>query len=219
MPAQPKGSGGNFDLVAPLYDALSFAVFGRSLQQAQTIFLSAMPNDASVLIVGGGTGLLLEHVLLRCQPSRVLYLESSARMLGRASSRMLRRPLPGSVEFRLGDETALRPDERFDVIITPFVLDLFTEQTLAQRMLPRLRQALNPDGHWLVTDFVRTDKWTHQTLLWSMITFFRLTANIETRQLANWPRLLRDVGLTRLESRSAVGGMVVSEIWRLATVS
>ncbi|WP_040005633.1 class I SAM-dependent methyltransferase [Fibrisoma limi] len=219
MRAQPQYPGGNFDWVAPLYDALSFFVFGRSLQRAQTLLLGELQPGASILIVGGGTGFLLEPILTQCQPSQVLYLETSARMLAQASGRMFQKPILGSVEFRLGDETALRPDERFDVIITPFVLDLFTEQTLAQRMLPRLRQALNPDGHWLVTDFVRTDKWTHQALLWLMITFFRLTAGIETRQLANWPRLLRKAGLIRLESRSAVGGMVVSEIWRLATVS
>ncbi|RIV18001.1 class I SAM-dependent methyltransferase [Fibrisoma montanum] len=219
MPTQVTGFGGNFDRVAPVYDALSFIVFGRSLLQAQTTFLSAIPGNASILIVGGGTGMVLEQVLLQCHPRRVLYLEASARMLARASGRMLRRPLLGSVEFRLGDETALQPDERFDVIMTPFVLDLFTGQTLANTILPRLRRTLAPGGLWLVTDFVRMEKWQHQTLIGLMIAFFRLTAGIETQQLADWPKLLSEQGVTLTRSQSAVGGMVVSQVWQAATVS
>ncbi len=208
----------NFDWVAPVYDALAVAVFGRRLQWAQTVFLqnstdAPIQAGASVLLVGGGTGWLLEYILRQCQPKRVVYLELSAQMVARASRRMVRHAVPGSVEFRVGDVTSLAANERFDVIITPFLLDLFTEQTLRERVLPPLRQALKPGGRWLVTDFVNPQAGWQKLLLRVMIAFFRLTAGIETRTLADWQRLLSESGLTQQKRQSHVGGMVSTEVW------
>jgi tRNA (cmo5U34)-methyltransferase len=206
-------SGTDFNWIAPVYDRLASVVFGNRLKRAQAVYLNRVPAGASVLIVGGGTGWLLEPLLMKAQYGRILYLEPSARMLGLATRRLLTRQLSGRVEFRLGDETALRPDEQFDVVITPFVLDLFTAETMRKQFIPHLRAALKPTGLWLVTDFVQTTVWWQRTLLWSMIHFFRLTAGVETRKLANWQQLLSEAGLTRREQREQVGGMVSAEVW------
>ena len=206
-------SGTDFDWIAPVYDTLASVVFGNRLKRAQAVYLNRIPAGASVLIVGGGTGWLLEPLLMKAQYNHIIYLEPAARMLGRATRRILTSQLTGRVEFRLGDETALRPDEQFDVIITPFVLDLFTAETLRTTFIPRLRAAIKPGGLWLVTDFVQTTGWWQQALLWSMIRFFRLTAGLKTSQLANWQQILSESGLTRREQRKQVGGMVSAEVW------
>lgn len=211
----------NFDWIAPVYDALAFLVFGRALQKAQLSLLSqplagsdpVFRTGASVLMVGGGTGWLLEQLLRQYQPARVLYLEQSARMSALASRRLLKSGVVGVVEFRVGDETALAPNEHFDVIITPFVLDLFTEQALTTHLIPKLLGTLNQHGSWLITDFVRTNRWWQQALLWSMIRFFRLTAGISTTALADWQACLLNTGLRRRQQQRWVSGMVASEIW------
>ncbi|QKZ13388.1 class I SAM-dependent methyltransferase [Spirosoma sp. KUDC1026] len=218
-----RSVGGNFDGVAPLYDALSFLVFGRQLEQAQTAFLQpnarlSIPKGASVLVVGGGTGKILQPLLQNCQPDRVVYLDKSARMLARASQRMAETPLTGTVEFRLGDETALRSSERFDVLITPYLLDLFTETTLATQLLPKLGSVLAEGGYWLVTDFVRTGIWWHEALIWSMIRFFRFTAGIETRQLADWQKLMPAAGLRLKAFQSRMDGLISAELYRKSSI-
>ena len=186
----------SFDRIAPYYDVLARLIFGRTLEQAQRTFVDQIPPAASVLIVGGGTGWVLEATLVNSRPRR-----------------MIRRAKPGSVEFRVGDETTLSPDERFDVLMTPFVLDLFTEQTLTTHLLPRLTAALKPGGQWLVTDFMPTGVWWQRVLLWAMIRFFRLTAGIEARHLADWPRLLAEAGLVQQERQVFVRGMVSADVW------
>ena len=52
----------NFNTIAPVYDFLAKMVFGRSLERAQAAFLSDLETKvkAKVLIVGGGTGKVLE---------------------------------------------------------------------------------------------------------------------------------------------------------------
>lgn len=203
-----------FNWVTPVYDWLAGLVFGQRLQQAQVTHLDKIPVGASVLIVGGGTGWLLEQVLTRCRPARVVYLDTSNRMLARASRRVLNLPGAAPVAFQVGDESTLPPDQPFDVVITPFVLDLYTEPTLANQMIPRLRRTLKPGGLWLITDFVSTNVGWQKVLVWSMIRFFRLTAGIETKQLADWQKLLCEAGLLRLVWQPAVSGMVSAEVYR-----
>lgn len=210
---QKNTNGGNFNWVAPVYDTLAFLVFGHKLQRAQVIFLDQIPTGASVLLVGGGTGWLLEQILKHDHAKRIVYLEPSRKMVALASRRMIQNALPGSVDFRVGDETALLPDESFDVIITPFVLDLFTETTLKTRFIPILLNALRPNGVWLVTDFIQPPAWWQKALLWTMIRFFRLTAGIETNTLANWQQCLLDANLVCQDRNRQVGGMVSAEVW------
>ncbi|RYC69433.1 class I SAM-dependent methyltransferase [Spirosoma sordidisoli] len=217
-----------FDWIEPVYDILAKIVFGSRLQRAQLRFIdqihrqqtSREPADSSVLsapvsvlLLGGGTGWLLQQILQRCQPVRVLYLEASGRMLARATRRILHQPFSIEVRFQTGDEQTIPADEQFDVIITPFVLDLFTRATLQHRMIPRLLEALRPGGIWLVTDFVPAQGWWQRVLLWSMIRFFRLTAGIEARQLPDWQLLMSQAGLVCRDRQSAVGGMVSAEVW------
>ncbi|WP_460909291.1 class I SAM-dependent methyltransferase [Spirosoma areae] len=216
MKPQPT-VGGNFNAIAPAYDALAFAVFGRRLQRAQVVWLRKIPVGASVLIVGGGTGWLLEQVLTRCQPRRVVYLEASSRMLSLASRRMIRNGLLGSVDFRVGDALNLSTNEHFDIILTPFVLDLFTEQTLQTQLVPRLLTTLKTNGLWFVTDFVHPQIWWQKAVLWAMIRFFRLTAGSQIRQVADWSKLLAESGLIRQKQQAQVGGMVSSEVWKKGT--
>ncbi len=166
-------------------------------------------------MVGGGTGWLLEQVLTHCQPRQVVYLEASAKMLARASRRVISHNVAGSVVFRVGDETCLKPGESFDVIMTPFVLDLFTEKYLQSGLIPQLQTVLNPSGFWFVTDFVNPQIGWQKLLLRTMIRFFRLTAGIKTVELADWQKLLAESGLHRNQQKVQVGGMVSTEVWRL----
>ncbi len=207
-----------FDPVAPVYDALVRLIFGRELQRAQTALFGSvsMPGNGavSILIVGGGTGFLLVEVLKKFPGCRVLHLEASAAM-NRRATRLLLRQLPiGSVEFRTGDETTLGPGEQFDLILLPFVLDLFSETTLTTTFLPRLRAATGAGGQWLVTDFVNSPVWYHRALLWIMFRFFRLVARIESRQLPGWQRLLAEAGLGQQAETARLNGLVVSTLLR-----
>jgi tRNA (cmo5U34)-methyltransferase len=205
----------NFDWIAPVYDLLASVVFGRKLQQAQVVFLTDIPPNASVLLAGGGTGWLLEQLLVERTPKRVLYLEASARMVALASQRIIQKAVLGTVEYRVDTIMHLHKGEQFDIIITPFLLDLFPEEALQSPLIPQLENALKPNGIWLVTDFIGTDVWWQKTLLWAMIRFFRLTAGIETTQLADWQRLLAEAGLSLQKRQPCVGGMVSTEVWAL----
>ncbi|WP_332369452.1 hypothetical protein [Spirosoma telluris] len=56
-------------------------------------------------------------------------------------------------------------------------------------------------------------KW-QKALLWTMIRFFRLTAGIKVKRLADWQKLLAESGLSREKQQTQVGGMVSTEVWK-----
>ena len=206
MPDSPSGSLSapssavpptGFDRVAWCYDALTSLVFGPALRRAQRAALAGLPQGAPhVLVLGGGTGWVLTEVLRRRPQATVLYLEASPRMLARARAR-LTRDFPQAihhVEFRHGTQAALGPTERFEVLITFFVLDCIALPEFAGA-LAQLRASQQSSAPWLLADFRPARYGWRRVLLRLMYTFFRLTTGLRARELPDLAAALVRLGL------------------------
>ncbi|MBK0402044.1 class I SAM-dependent methyltransferase [Adhaeribacter sp. BT258] len=176
----------NFNFVAPFYDPLAKLIFGSSIQNSQTWLLPFIPQNATVLIIGGGTGWILEEMLKQTNVSRILYLEASEKMLEQSQKRYAKSPRKSAVkvEFRLGTEQELKREETFDVVFTGFLLDLFQPENL-QLLMHKLYTHLKPAGLWLLADFApqNATRYWQKSLLKSMVLFFKLTANLQANRL------------------------------------
>ncbi|PVY43062.1 class I SAM-dependent methyltransferase [Pontibacter virosus] len=206
----------NFDSIAPIYASLSRLVFGNALRRAQTEHLALIPPNSNVLLIGGGSGWLLEQ-LLRLQPlAEVTYLEVSPRMLQLAQRRMSQQAAAYSkIKFRLGDESSLQPDETFDVILTPFLLDLFPDERLLY-LMDRLFTALRQQGLWLFSDFWPTHTpapvW-QQLLLRSMYTFFGKVSRVSASRLPDFERHFARLPLQELQAAAFYSGLVQAKVY------
>jgi tRNA (cmo5U34)-methyltransferase len=216
VPASPPDA--DFGPVAWFYDALAGLVFGGALRRAQRATLAAgLPAGPAprVLVLGGGAGWVLGEIWRQRPQAQVLYLEVSAAMLARTRARLRHNPPPtgATLELRQGTEASLLPDEKFDVLITFFVLDCFTEAALPGA-LAQLYAARHPSTPWLVTDF-RPAQWGwRRWLLQAMYLFFGLTVGLRARQLPPWPAALAALGLHPRWSQdffgSAITGIVLN---------
>lgn len=222
-PAEPSGGpvarrSGDFDRIAWCYDALAGLVFGGSLRAAQRAALAGLPAGAPhVLVLGGGTGWVLGEVLRRRPRATVLYLEASGPMLARAAAR-LRRASPaagGQVEFRRGTEAALGPAERFDAVVTFFVLDCFPAAALGPA-LGRLAAARRPGAPWLLADFCQPRRGWQRALLGTMYWFFGAVAALRTRQLPDLHAALAGQGLQPGQQAFFFGGAVEGTVFQPA---
>lgn len=207
----------NFDSIAPFYDSLSRLVFGDALRRAQVEHLGAIPEQAHVLLIGGGSGWLLEQLLLQKPQANVTYLESSAKMLELAQKRCKQFAIPtATVSFRLGDEHSLQPDESFDVIITPFLLDLFPDDRL-QHLMSRLYTTLRPGGCWLFSDFWSVHDpapFWQRLLLRSMYTFFGLVSGVKATQLPDFGLHFQRLRLQEQAGAHFYGGLIQAKAYR-----
>lgn len=206
----------NYNNSAWFYDRLSRLVYGRALINSQVYLLQFVPGNSAVLIVGGGTGWILEE-LAKIHPSglQVTYVEVAADMMAR--SRQRHAGLNQVVFINEAIENVAIAGG-FDVVITPFLFDNFTEAT-AQKVFNHIHQLLKPGAVWLNADFQLTGKWWQTVLLKSMFLFFRILCRIEARELPEVRRLFSSHGYQKVEWRNFYGDFIKSMVYSIPAIS
>jgi ubiquinone/menaquinone biosynthesis C-methylase UbiE len=170
----------NFNNSAWFYDRLSRLVYSKALISAQVYLLRYVSPNSNILIVGGGTGWILEE-LSKIHPSdlNITYAEVAPTMIALSQKRNIGNNHVVFINDAI-ENVVLVPD--FDVVITPFLFDNFNEQTL-QKVFNHIHSLVKPDGLWLNCDFQLSGKWWQNVLLKSMFLFFRIVCHIEASQL------------------------------------
>lgn len=197
----------DFNRIAFIYDRLAKLVFGNSIVESQRYFLNRIPNHVEILILGGGTGWILTE-LLRVKPDvKVCYIEASSKMIS-----MARTKINSSIQFIHGTENDIPERSQFDVVITNFYLDLFTDESMGQA-LTKIKKTLRPGGQWIATDFVNTNCW-QDLMLKVMYSFFRMSTNIEARKLPHWNTALGESGGRKTESNFHYKGFIETSLFQ-----
>jgi len=201
----------NFDFIAPYYDKLVKLVFGNRLRVAQVQLLTLLPKNQRILLIGGGTGWILPELIRICQPSEIVYLEKSAQMLSLSQNQV---PKDCPIVWVCGGEEKLLDLGQFDLIFTPFVLDLFPEPALELHIIQPLHSVLKPAGMWLLVDFFPTNHFYFSFLTKIMFTFFRYVSGVTNAQLADYPKLLSRNNFTLKHSKEWMKGYVKAQLWQ-----
>ena len=204
----------NFDRVAAPYRWLETIVFGDQLQEARVAFLSKIERPRRALVVGEGNGRFLADFVKVHPGAEIDCVEASARML-----EIARRNVGAArVKFVQADIRALALDKNsYDLIVTHFFLDCFSEKTLPP-LIDQLADAATAEAHWLIADFCQpAGGWRRRqarALIRSMYFFFRVAAGIEARQLVDYRPLLRAHGFECTDEMILPNEMIRSELWR-----
>jgi ubiquinone/menaquinone biosynthesis C-methylase UbiE len=204
--------GANYDNSAWFYDQLSHAVFGGAIVRSQAFLLPYIPTGSTILIVGGGTGWILEEVA-KVHPSglTITYVEISSKMM--ALSRK-RNTGPNKVIFINEAVEELTEHAGYDVVITPFLFDNFTEQNF-RKLFTHIHNSLKPGVIWLNSDFRLSGKWWQQILLRSMLIFFRLICKIESSRLPEIEKCFGQHGYKIIAQRFFFGEFILSTVYQL----
>ncbi len=193
-----------FDRIAGIYDTLARLVYGQNIRESQCYWLDQIPEGSKILILGGGTGMILEDLESIKSAIEVWYIEPSPKMLVRST----RRKTNFNVHFIQGTELNI-PALEVDVVITNFYLDLFPEKEL-QAVVRTIAPCLRREGIWIATDFVDEKKWWQGLLLFLMYQFFRFACAIQASALPTWEDSLQTQGLRVVKKRNFFGGFISS---------
>lgn len=170
----------DYDRISRFYDRLGRLVFWGALMRSQSHFLSVIPTGSRVLLVGGGTGEIVERLAhIRPKGLHIVYVELSHKML-----QMARKRAAGgnTVQFVHADITEYTDATGFDVAITPFLFDNFLPGH-AHSIHSKISGMLRPGGYWLYTDFVPRATGWKKLLLKGMYLFFGALARVQARQI------------------------------------
>jgi ubiquinone/menaquinone biosynthesis C-methylase UbiE len=169
----------NYDNVAGFYDRLSRLIFGNSIIDAQVCLLPFIPADSHILIIGGGTGWILEKIAERHPHGlNIDYVESSSKMIVLSQKRYAQGNVVHFIHQPIEDFSL---SKKYEVIITPFLFDNFSADLIDQ-VFPKLDESLDLGGLWLFADFTNNSGW-QKLLLRSMYLFFRITGSVFTHEL------------------------------------
>lgn len=172
----------NYNSIAPFYDGLSRLIYGDAIVNAQKFLVDAIVPNSTILIVGGGTGWILEEISKKHSTGlQIIYVDISQKMIELSKRRYIGN---NKVIFLNADIQNVELSETFDVVITPFLLDNFSPRT-ANLVFNKIHCRLVLDGLWLFSDFQVSDKrnlW-QKLLLKVMYFFFIVLCNIEATEL------------------------------------
>jgi len=190
----------NYDSIAGYYDWIHHLFYGQAEVNAQVELLEHVRAGDRLMIVGGGTGWILEKIAA-IHPSglRITYIESSAKMMELTQSRNW---AGNTVDFFTGRVENWRPSapEGYDCILTGFFFDNFKAEH-ARRIVQQLTPYLKPGGYWLETDFYyprKRGKLWQAILLWTMYVSARIICRVEARHLPDMETIFNEEGYERV---------------------
>jgi ubiquinone/menaquinone biosynthesis C-methylase UbiE len=196
-----------YDRVAKIYDRLAKLVFGSRIVEAQEHFIPRIKPGSKILILGGGSGLILP-LLFRINPSaEVSFIDASKGMLDLAK----KKTFSTSVNFIHGTEENI-PELIYDCVITNFYLDLFTELQLKE-VMQKLARRTHSESQWIVTEFVSEKTW-HRAFLKVMYIFFSITTGLDTKELPDWRRALKQHGFEAESDLHFYNGFILTSLYK-----
>lgn len=201
----------NYDNSSWFYDRLSRLVYGPALVNAQVYLLKHIPAGASVLIVGGGTGWIIEEIA-KIHPASlsITYVETSAKMIALSRERQVGQ---NRVTFINDAIESATPGQNFDVVITAFLFDNFSDATFP-KVFNRVSSLLKAGGVWLNTDFQLTGKWWQPVLLNAMLLFFKLLCGVEAARLPNVDGMFQLHNYECIDQKAFFWDFIISGAWR-----
>ena len=201
----------NYDNIAGYYDQLSRIIFRRSIVKAQRCLLPYISGRSTILIVGGGTGWILEEIAhIRPAGLEITYVDISEAMLKLSQKRNYKE---NKVQFVHQSIETFIPSHTYDVILTPFLFDNFTEEN-ASLIFDKLHNTLKVEGLWLFADFVNNSGLWQKLLLKTMYTFFRLFSNIEASSLNDMAGLFKKHHYQLIHEQFHYGRFIWSAVYR-----
>lgn len=196
-----------FNWIAHYYDRLSKLVFGKSILEAQGCHLDLIPAHAHILVLGGGSGGWVSEIIKENKTCHILFVDASSRMLDKAKQNLQD---VQQVSFIHGTQDDL-PDVYFDVVITHFFFDMFTNQQL-HILIDQLKKKLNSPSLWIVSDFEKSKYW-HFLLLKLMLLFFKCSGTIDNNALPDWNDIMKSHDFSISKSRSLYGDFIQSRLY------
>ena len=203
-----------YDNTTWFYEGLSKLIFGNTHVKAQNHFLNQIPLNSNILVIGGGTGQILESIS-QIHPSglHIAYVEISPKMMELSRKRNIAQ---NKVEFITSDIASITFTLKFDVVITAFLFDNFSDESLA-KVFPQINEWVKPNGLWFDTDFQLTGSFWQKLMLKSMYLFFGLMKAVEVNSLPNAPGLFARHSYSVLDLKEFYGRFIYTRLYKKAS--
>ena len=234
-PPRPSAAAApNFDGLARVYFWMEAATFGPWLWRRRCAFLGHLGHCRRALALGDGDGRFTARLLATDAEVEVEAVDASQAMLrelmrraGHGAGRVhthcadVREWVEANAAPGAGGRAAgVQPiAQAYDLIVTHFFLDCLTTAEV-RALAAKLRGLVSPSAVWLVSEFAVRPNWFGRLVARPLIGFlywaFGLLTGLAVRSLPDYRGAMAEAGFRLDEQQSALGGLLVSELWRAA---
>ena len=216
--ATPFRATPDFGPLARVYRWMEWASFGPWLQLCRCAYLTSLSDRRRALVLGDGDGRFASR-LLRTNPQiQIDAVDASSAMLqqllGRAGADAVR------VQTECVDIRDWRPShDDYDLIVSHFFLDCLTTDEI-QLLTEKLRRSVSPTALWVISEFAIPQnvygRLLARPLIATLYRAFGLLTRLATRELPDYRPALRNAGFVLSKERHWLGGILVSELWKIS---
>jgi ubiquinone/menaquinone biosynthesis C-methylase UbiE len=217
--AEPGHTLPNFDPVAPVYRWAEYLSLGPLLQWTRTAFLPEVCGDHQALILGDGDGRFTAALMARSPETQVVAVDASAAMLGLLAGRC--RAVGAGARLRVKRASVMDVDAPAgtDLVVTHFLLDCLRQDEV-DRLAAKLARQVQPGCLWLLSEFgMPRWRWAQPLAalyIRGLYLAFRVLTGLRQQRLPDPQRALAGAGFVRCARRERLGGLLYTELWRLA---
>jgi SAM-dependent methyltransferase len=201
------------DGIARWYRFFEYFAFGRALERRRLEYLEAVADARSVLILGDGDGRFTAEFVKRNPRAAVQFVDLSSKMVELAKCRVSE---TAGVRFRVGDARTIALDGNYDLVVSHFFLDCFTESELAE-LVATISACCVPGARWLVSEFGLpaggVGRFAARVLIRVMYFFFWVVTGLKVTRLPAYAPVLARNGFQMVRRQTAVGGLLMSELF------
>jgi ubiquinone/menaquinone biosynthesis C-methylase UbiE len=210
----------SFDRLAAHYQWIETVAFGRGLQRARLAFLDELDWPRRALLAGEGNGRFLIELLRRFPGLPVDCIDRSRGMLAVAQKRVQIKRAKSAENIRFiqaAIDSVPLSEFRYDLIVTHFFLDCFTQPQL-KSLVAKLARSAAPNATWLIADFCYPNshiaRWRARLWIDAMYRFFRAVTEINAQTLIDAAPFLRLENFACARRQLFNHGLIKSEVWK-----
>jgi trans-aconitate methyltransferase len=207
----------NFDALARLYRWMEYASFGPWLWRCRLAFLGDLAACRSAAILGDGDGRFTARLLAANQEIELDAVDASEAMLRSQA----RRAGAEAGRLRLHHADARQwdaGDQRFDAVASHFFLDCLTTDEVRE-LAKKMRGTVSDTAVWVISEFALPRGWLMRrasaVIVALLYRAFGLMTGLQPQTLPDYADALRDAEFTLEKKRTWLGGLLVSELWRV----
>ncbi|SMD35462.1 Ubiquinone/menaquinone biosynthesis C-methylase UbiE [Reichenbachiella faecimaris] len=203
----------DYNRIAWIYDVLAHWVFRGNILKSQTRFLSQLQPNNRVLIIGGGSGRVLESIVQEDIPLTIHFIEPSEQMIEKARKRELKSSNL-DVSFYQTRFESFDTSDKYDAVCCFYFLDLFKKKSLNLH-LAHIKALMNNQAILLVSDFQnRKGTWWQKGLSMVMHVFFKFTTGLESNKLEDFDCAIVASGFHRDSDADFFSQFIFSAVYK-----
>lgn len=167
----------------------------------------------NVLMVGEGPGRFLREFRRKYPEARITVVEGSARMVEIARRRMPEGDQTLFIHSMISDWDT---DERFDLIVTNFLLDCLSAAEV-EEIVKKLAYTTTSGAEWWIAEFDVPDsifgKWRSRLIIKLLYGFFEWVAGVKAKNIHSPAEALHKEGFILAARQTFSWGLLKGERW------